>query len=206
LVGRLLVVIKSLAAGHQNRRTDRSMVLIVQTSGSHVVMQESHEDIRRNRSFWHPFFIFILPLAARRTKTSSQMRARKVGGGAAPHVSKIRTRIPRKAPGGEPPRSILKMSMMRARENKILLLKKKSLLISEGTPDELLDNGADWPTGWLKRVYGRRKGTRKDKYWITPKQKYKLRSMVEVKQFMAALEASGGDEENAKQITKGSRK
>jgi hypothetical protein len=73
-----------------------------------------------------------------------------------------------------------------------------AVLLSEGAPDEPLEGG--WPTGWIKRVFERKGGATKgqsDRYWYTPIAAYKLRSMVQVKKFLAAL-ADGGDEETAK--------
>lgn len=78
-------------------------------------------------------------------------------------------------------------------------------LMWEGSPDEPLPTGSSWPTGWIKRVFERRNGATKgqsDRYWYTPIQHYKLRSMVEVKRFLAALKASKGDEPKAKQTMK----
>jgi hypothetical protein len=57
-----------------------------------------------------------------------------------------------------------------------------------------------WPTGWIRRIFERKGGATKgqsDRYWYTPIAAYKLRSMVQVKKFLAAL-ADGGDEETAK--------
>jgi hypothetical protein len=71
--------------------------------------------------------------------------------------------------------------------------------IWEGKPDERLEGG--WPSGWTKRIYQRQFGASKgqtDKYWYTPIQNYKLRSMVEVKKFLKALADHGGDEIMAK--------
>jgi len=62
--------------------------------------------------------------------------------------------------------------------------------------DEELEGG--WPKGWVKKVFARKKGTTKDRYWYTPNQKYKLRSMVEVKRFLAAVTKTKGDEVKAK--------
>ena len=73
------------------------------------------------------------------------------------------------------------------------------LPIWEGPPDEALEGG--WPDGWVKKVFQRKSGQSKgstDRYWYTPIQKYKLRSMVEVKKFIRALEQYGGDEMAAK--------
>jgi hypothetical protein len=72
-------------------------------------------------------------------------------------------------------------------------------VIWEGKPDEKLEGG--WPSGWIKRIYERQEGASKgtkDRYWYTPIQKYKLRSMVEVKKFLKALADHDGDEIMAK--------
>eukprot|EP00536_Pseudo-nitzschia_multiseries_P003733 jgi/Psemu1/252945/estExt_Genewise1Plus.C_580111 len=69
----------------------------------------------------------------------------------------------------------------------------------EGSPDEKIDGG--WPTGWVKRLYARKTGATKgatDRYWYSPKEKIKLRSLVQVKKFMRALEDTNGDEIKAK--------
>jgi hypothetical protein len=71
--------------------------------------------------------------------------------------------------------------------------------IWEGKPDELLEGG--WPAGWIKRVFERKGGATKgqtDRYWYSPISAFKLRSMVEVKKFIAALRATNGDEKTAK--------
>jgi len=56
-------------------------------------------------------------------------------------------------------------------------------------------------TQWVKEVYERKQGASKgakDRYWYSPKEKYKLRSLVQVKRFLKALSASNGDEVIAK--------
>ena len=47
------------------------------------------------------------------------------------------------------------------------------------------------------RNNGATKGT-KDRYWYSPNEKYKLRSMVQVKKFLKALAENKGDEKKAK--------
>jgi hypothetical protein len=77
----------------------------------------------------------------------------------------------------------------------------KSIYISEGPPDEPLENDDEWPAGWIKQVYARRNGAtknKKDHYWYTPVMKFQLRSMVQVKLFLAALKDVNGDETKAK--------
>mmetsp|Transcript_18498 Transcript_18498/g.21208 ORF Transcript_18498/g.21208 Transcript_18498/m.21208 type:complete len:275 (+) Transcript_18498:47-871(+) len=67
-----------------------------------------------------------------------------------------------------------------------------------GPPAEELEGG--WPKGWVKKVFARKKGTTKDRYWYTPDEKYKLRSMVEVNRFLAALSKTNGNEIMAKSM------
>eukprot|EP00980_Cylindrotheca_fusiformis_P008072 scaffold1722_cov120-Cylindrotheca_fusiformis.AAC.2 len=72
-----------------------------------------------------------------------------------------------------------------------------------GEPTEPLEGG--WPEGWTKRVYERQGGATKgqtDRYWYSPKEGYKFRSMVEVRRFFKALEMKDGDEVEAKKIFK----
>ena len=79
----------------------------------------------------------------------------------------------------------------------------KAKLVWTGPPDEPLDGG--WPKGWTKHIYERSSGATKggrDRYWFTPVLNRKLRSMVEVKRFMAALKQSDGDETMAVKVFK----
>ena len=72
-----------------------------------------------------------------------------------------------------------------------------------GEPNEPLEGG--WPAGWTKKIFERPSGATKgthDRYWYTPITKRKLRSMVEVNRFLAALEKSQGDEDEAWKIFK----
>ena len=66
----------------------------------------------------------------------------------------------------------------------------------------LLNNDLSFcQTQWVKKVYGRTGGAtkgRSDKYWYSPKEKFKLRSMTQVKKFLMALAESKGDEIKAK--------
>jgi hypothetical protein len=83
---------------------------------------------------------------------------------------------------------------------------KSAPIVWEGVPEETYPGpGNIWPNGWLKRLYERKggatKGT-KDRYWYSPVLAVKLRSMVEVKRFVAALEMYGDDEEQAKKMYK----
>lgn len=71
-------------------------------------------------------------------------------------------------------------------------------------PGELMEHG--WPQGWRKDVYERQSGGTKgdrDRYWFTPSNR-KLRSLAEVKRYMAALEFYN-DEEAAYRARKSSR-
>ncbi|KAL3943305.1 MAG: hypothetical protein SGBAC_002633 [Bacillariaceae sp.] len=79
----------------------------------------------------------------------------------------------------------------------------KAKLLSEGPPTENLEGG--WPEGWVKRVYERASGVTKgstDKYWYTPINGLKLRSIVEVRRFLKALKTTNGNENEAKKIMK----
>ncbi|CAJ1955197.1 unnamed protein product [Cylindrotheca closterium] len=79
----------------------------------------------------------------------------------------------------------------------------KAKMLSEGPPTEDLEGG--WPEGWVKRVFERASGATKgstDKYWYSPINGIKLRSIMEVRRFMKALEMKKGDEIEAKKIMK----
>ena len=76
--------------------------------------------------------------------------------------------------------------------------------------DDVLDCIEDYhthiqrdPRGWRKVVIGRTNKmahTTYDRYFLTPDQRYKLRSVVEVQKFQAALLVTGGDEPKAKKL------
>jgi len=71
-----------------------------------------------------------------------------------------------------------------------------------GAGNDNNNNNIYWPNGWTKILMQRRNGKeigKSDPYWITPKVKYKLRSMVEVKQFLIALQLYNGNENIAYQ-------
>ena len=58
----------------------------------------------------------------------------------------------------------------------------KAKMLSEGPPTEDLEGG--WPEGWVRRVFERASGATKgttDKYWYSPIEGIKLRSIVEGK-------------------------
>jgi hypothetical protein len=58
-------------------------------------------------------------------------------------------------------------------------------------------------TQWVKKVFARKNGASKgatDRYWYSPKQKFKLRSMVQVRKFLKALAETKGDEKRAKEM------
>lgn len=79
----------------------------------------------------------------------------------------------------------------------------KRELLWEGTPPEEIEGG--WPEGWLKKTFRRMGGSSagtQDSYWVSPIKNYNLRSMREVKDFIAALEENGGDEMAAKKASK----
>ncbi len=80
-----------------------------------------------------------------------------------------------------------------------------SLLVASGLPTDALGEGLEWPKGWTKikkqRLGGASAGTF-DCYWISPILKFRLRSLPEVRKFLRALQANGGDEVLAKKIVK----
>ena len=81
--------------------------------------------------------------------------------------------------------------------------RESAKMVFSGLPDEPLPGG--WPDGWTKKVFQRASGESKghtDRYWFTPINQFKLRSMVEVNKFMQALEQTNGDEVAAKKIFK----
>ena len=54
-----------------------------------------------------------------------------------------------------------------------------------------------WPDGWTMEIYERQSGRTKgmtDKYFFSPKKKYRLRSMVEVERFLEEMVEHKGDE------------
>ena len=69
-------------------------------------------------------------------------------------------------------------------------------------PKEPLMDGGDWPPGWTQKIFERPSGATHDRYWYTPITKRKLRSMIEVNRFLAALKKSNGDEDEAWKIFK----
>jgi hypothetical protein len=74
-------------------------------------------------------------------------------------------------------------------------------------PIEPLDGG--WPDGWSRIVCQRKNGAsagQLDRYWFSPKEKIKLRSMVEVSKFIALLSQCGGNEIEAKRCLKNATK
>lgn len=76
-------------------------------------------------------------------------------------------------------------------------------MVSEGKPDEPFPGVGDWPAGWIKRVYQRQAGASKghcDRYWYTPVLQVRLRSMLEVKRWLAAMKQTGDDEEESQKI------
>ena len=76
-----------------------------------------------------------------------------------------------------------------------------SIEVSSGIPSDSLGEGLAWPEGWTKttrkRMGGKTAGTY-DSYWISPLSKFKLRSIPEVKRFLAAVQMHGGDEQLAR--------
>lgn len=68
-------------------------------------------------------------------------------------------------------------------------------------PTEDLEGG--WPEGWTRILVQRINSNtatagRLDRYWVTPTERFKLRSLVEVQRFLAALTECNGDEKEAK--------
>ena len=80
-----------------------------------------------------------------------------------------------------------------------------SLLVESGLPTDILGEGLEWPKGWTKikkqRLGGASAGSF-DCYWITPIHSFRLRSLPEVRKFLRALQANGGDEVLAKKTIK----
>jgi hypothetical protein len=96
----------------------------------------------------------------------------------------------RKSAGGLPPRLQLRAKIVKKNETSA---RARSTFISEGP--------VEWPKGWTKKIHERKKGAtkgRRDCYWITPEQHYKLRSEVEVRRFTVALKVANGDEKKAR--------
>jgi hypothetical protein len=107
----------------------------------------------------------------------------------------MRNLIPaRKSAGGMAPRFQLRAKIAQKNEASA---RARSTFISEGP--------VEWPKGWTKKIHERKKGAtkgRRDCYWITPEQHFKLRSEAEVRRFIVALEAADGDERKAKPAMK----
>ena len=77
-------------------------------------------------------------------------------------------------------------------------------LVWSGEPDEQFypfnKEPINWPPGWKKQVFQRASGGTQgatDRYWYTPKQSYKLRSLKEVYNFFACMERNENDETRA---------
>jgi hypothetical protein len=66
--------------------------------------------------------------------------------------------------------------------------------IFNGEPDEELEGG--WPKGWTKIAKKRAGSKHIDRYWRSPGGK-QMRSIKDVKRFMAALQKYNGDEDEA---------
>lgn len=99
----------------------------------------------------------------RREKLAAQIRKRPNGG----KSKKTTTKAKRSSAFGKP-------------------IRAHPIEISRGAPDEPLEGG--WPTGWVRKVYERQSGASKghrDRYWYTPEKKFKLRSMSDVRKFIA---------------------
>eukprot|EP00977_Amphora_coffeiformis_P006346 scaffold1353_cov161-Amphora_coffeaeformis.AAC.18 len=77
-------------------------------------------------------------------------------------------------------------------------------LVWAGEPDEQYypfnKEPINWPPGWKKQVFQRASGDTRgatDRYWFTPDQGYKLRSLKEVYNFFACMERNENDETRA---------
>ena len=69
-------------------------------------------------------------------------------------------------------------------------------IVYMGPPKSDRKNGK-WPEGWTMEIYKRLSGLYKgqmDKYFFSPKKKYKLRSMVEVERFLEEMTKHNDDE------------
>ena len=78
-------------------------------------------------------------------------------------------------------------------------------ILWEGPPDEPFPAGGNWPDGWVKRVCERTSGAtagQTDKYWITPGVKQRLRSTMEVRRWIKAMQITNGDETEARKLYK----
>jgi hypothetical protein len=72
-----------------------------------------------------------------------------------------------------------------------------------GPPDEKIDGG--WPPGWIRTMYQRKSGvskSRMDRYWISPQQQLRFRSIIDVKRFLIVLQECEGDETLAQRKVK----
>lgn len=88
----------------------------------------------------------------------------------------------------------------KGKKTKTKVSRKEVLPVWTGPPDEDIDGG--WPKGWVKKIFARKNGATKgstDRYWYSPKEKFKLRSMVQVRKFLKALAETKGDERKAKE-------
>jgi hypothetical protein len=81
--------------------------------------------------------------------------------------------------------------------------REKAVEISSGPPDEPIQGG--WPEGWIKKVVQRASGESKghcDRYWYSPINQYKFRSMAEIHRFFTAMAQTNNDEGEAWKIFK----
>jgi len=87
----------------------------------------------------------------------------------------------------------------KGKKTKAKVARKEAFAEWTGPPNEDIDGG--WPKGWVKKVFARKNGASKgstDRYWYSPEEKFKLRSIVQVKKFLKALVETKGDEKKAK--------
>jgi hypothetical protein len=105
-------------------------------------------------------------------------------------IAAKRARIARQSVGAMSPR--LQMRFKLASE------KKASTFMWEGPAVGL-------PVGWKQQIYKRESGAckgRKDKHWISPAEKIKLPTWVQVTKFLSALKGTEGNEPRANGLRK----
>jgi hypothetical protein len=105
-------------------------------------------------------------------------------------IASKRARIARKSVGGMSP--FLQMRFNQANK------KKAPTLIWK-------DQAEDLPEGWIQEIYKRESGASKgckDKHWISPEERIKFRSWVQVTKFLSALKTTRGNEEEANKLRK----
>ena len=95
------------------------------------------------------------------------------------------------------------IEVYRGRPTERIVVEKNSNKSDDNDNDDD-DDATNWSLGWTKitnrRANQGHTNSRKDSYWITPKLKYRLRSVLELHHFVTALNSTkcNGDEELAK--------